>query len=49
VGSGVRLTPQAMPPLPEQGVLGELRWVDDGTASGLWVKSARGWKKSVLV
>jgi len=48
-GSGVRLTPQAMPPLPEQGVQGELRWVDDGTASGLWVKTTRGWKKSELV
>jgi hypothetical protein len=48
-GSGVRLTPQAMPPLPEQGVPGELRWVDDGTASGLWVKTTRGWKKSELV
>jgi hypothetical protein len=48
-GSGVRLTPQAMPPLPEQGVLGELRWVDDGTASGLWVKTTRGWKKSELL
>lgn len=49
VGSGVRLTPHARPPLPEEGVLGELRWVDDGTSSGLWVKSARGWKKSLLV
>ena len=48
-GSGVRLTPQAAPPLPEQGVLGELRWVDDGTASALWVKTSRGWKKSELV
>ncbi|MDR3678142.1 MAG: hypothetical protein P4N24_21855 [Acidobacteriota bacterium] len=49
VGSGVRLTPQATPPLSDQGVVGELRWVDDGTASALWVKTARGWKKSELV
>ena len=49
VGSGVRLTPQAAPPLPEQGVLGEVRWVDAGTSSALWVKTSRGWKKSELV
>lgn len=48
-GSGVRLTQQATPPLPEQGDLGEVRWVDDGTASALWVKTTGGWKKSELV
>ncbi len=49
VGSGIRLTPQATPPSPEQGVPGELRWVDDGTSSALYVKTTRGWKKSELV
>jgi hypothetical protein len=48
-GTGFRLTPQARPPLPEQGELGEVRWVDDGETSALWVKTARGWKKSELV
>ena len=48
-GGAFRLTPQATPPSPEQGELGEVRWVDDGTASALWVKTSRGWKKSELV
>ena len=48
VGSGVCLTRQVMRPSPAQGVLGELRWVDDGNSSGLWLKTTRGWKKSEL-
>jgi hypothetical protein len=48
-GSGVRLTPLPSPPLPGQGVLGELRWVDNGAVSALWVKTTRGWKKSELL
>jgi hypothetical protein len=42
------LTPQAKPPLPEQGEVGEVRWVDDGMSSALWVKTPRGWKRSEL-
>jgi hypothetical protein len=49
VGGRVRLTQQETPPSPEEGDLGEVRWVDDGTASALWVKTPRGWKKSDLV
>jgi len=48
-GSGVRLPQQATPPLPGEGILGELKWVDDGAVAALWVKTARGWKKSELV
>jgi hypothetical protein len=47
-GTGLRLTQQTKPPLPKQGELGEVRWVDDGEASALWVKTARGWKQSKL-
>ena len=47
-GSGVRLPRQTVNPLPEQGGLGELRWVDDGQASALWIKTTTGWKKSQL-
>lgn len=48
-GGAFRLTPQATQPSPEQGELGEVRWVDDGQSSALWVKTSRGWKKSELV
>lgn len=49
VGSGFRLTQQTTAPSVEEGDLGEVRWVDDGSSSALWVKSKRGWKKSELV
>jgi hypothetical protein len=32
-----------------EGDLEEVRWVDDGSSSALWVKTKRGWKKSELV
>jgi hypothetical protein len=48
-GTGFRMTPQATAPTPEQGQLGEVRWVDDGETSALWLKTARGWKKSTLI
>lgn len=47
-GTGFRLTQQTKQPLPEQGELGEIRWVDDGKVSALWVKTPGGWKKSKL-
>ena len=47
-GSGLRLTQQTIPPTPEQGEVGEVRWVDDGKDSALWVKTPNGWKKSKL-
>jgi hypothetical protein len=47
-GGGFRLTPQPKPPAPDQGEPGEIRWVDDGSTSALWVKTPRGWKKSEL-
>jgi hypothetical protein len=47
-GSGFRLTQQSVPPTPEQGEVGEVRWVDDGKNSALWVKTPNGWKKSKL-
>jgi len=47
-GNGLRLTPQPTPPAPDQGETGEIRWVDDGSSSALWVKTPRGWKKSEL-
>ncbi len=47
-GSGVRLTRQIASPLPAQGELGEMRWVDDGKVSALWIKTTTGWKKSQL-
>jgi len=48
-GTGFRLTRQTAPPSAEQGMLGEVRWVDDGTSSALWVKTTAGWKKSELL
>ncbi len=48
-GSGFRLTPHSTPPLTDQGALGELRWVDDGATSALWIKTPRGWKRSELL
>lgn len=47
-GTGLCLTAQPKPPLAEDGVPGELRWVDDGNSSALWVKTPRGWKRSEL-
>jgi hypothetical protein len=47
-GSGFRLTRQTAAPLPEQGMAGEIRWIDDGNSSALWVKTTKGWKKSKL-
>lgn len=47
-GTGFCMTEQTKVPLPEQGELGEVRWVDDGKISALWVKTRKGWKKSKL-
>lgn len=47
-GNGFRLTQQTKIPLPVEGDLGEVRWIDDGNASALWVKTSKGWKKSEL-
>lgn len=47
-GAGIRLTPQSKPPVPEEGQIGEVRWVDDADNSALWVKTSKGWKKSNL-
>lgn len=47
-GSGLCLSPQTKPPLPDEGQPGELRWVDDESSSALWVKTPRGWKRSEL-
>jgi hypothetical protein len=48
-GTGFCLTQQTKHPLPEEGKLGEVRWVDDGKASTLWVKTTSGWKKAKLL
>lgn len=48
-GTGFRLNPQQEPPQVQDGTLGEIRWIDDGQSSALWVKTSRGWKKSDLV
>lgn len=48
-GTGVCLTRQQQRPQPQDGDLGEIRWVDDGRSSALWVKTSSGWKKSRLV
>ncbi|HUW93868.1 MAG TPA: hypothetical protein VMV74_11940 [Bacteroidales bacterium] len=48
-GTGFRLTQQTTFPLPEQGDLGEVRWVDDGKTSALLVKTTIGWKKAPLL
>jgi hypothetical protein len=47
-GSGFRLTQQTAAPLSGQGATGEIRWVDDGKSSALWVKTTNGWKKAKL-
>jgi hypothetical protein len=47
-GKGFRLDQQIEAPLPEHGEIGEVRWVDDNNDSALWIKTTRGWKKSVL-
>jgi hypothetical protein len=48
-GTGIRLTRQLTDPTNDQGDPGEVRWVDDGKASALWIKTTRGWKKSELL
>jgi hypothetical protein len=47
-GTGFRLTQQTSVPLPADGLLGEVRWIDDGKNSAIWVKTSQGWKKSKL-
>lgn len=47
-GGALKLTPQTAAPDSEQGELGEVRWMDDGQTSALWVKTSSGWKKSAL-
>lgn len=47
-GGSVRLTPHTAAPLPADGEPGEVRWVEDGQTSALWVKTTTGWKKSQL-
>jgi hypothetical protein len=47
-GTGFRLTQQTSAPLPADGLIGEVRWIDDGKSSALWVKTSQGWKKSKL-
>ena len=48
-GAGFRLTRQEQQPQSQDGTLGEIRWVDNGQSSALWVKTSNGWKKSELV
>jgi hypothetical protein len=48
-GTGFRLTPQPIAPTVADGELGEIRWVENGDSSALWVKTSKGWKKSELV
>lgn len=48
-GTGFRLNRQQEPPQSQEGSPGEIRWVDDGQSSALWVKTSNGWKKSELV
>lgn len=48
-GSGFRLTRQIELPRAEEGEPGEVRWVDDGQMSAIWVKTTSGWKKSQLI
>ncbi len=45
-GTGLRLTPQPHPPAADEGEPGEIRWVEDGEASALYLKTARGWKRA---
>jgi hypothetical protein len=47
-GTGFRLTQQTSVPLPADGLIGEVRWIDDGKNSALWVKTSQGWKRSQL-
>lgn len=47
-GGGVRLARQTSAPMPTEGEPGEVRWVDDGQGSALWVKTIAGWKKAQL-
>lgn len=48
-GTGFCLTQQTQAPLPSEGSLGEIRWVDDNNISALWLKTTNGWKKSQFV
>jgi hypothetical protein len=48
-GTGLRLTQQTAAPAAQDGELGEVRWVEDGDGSALFVKTSKGWKKSALV
>jgi hypothetical protein len=48
LNGGFRLAQETKPPLPEQGDLGEVRWVDNGKTSALWIKTSNGWMNSKL-
>lgn len=48
-GTGLRLSRQQQPPQSQDGTLGEVRWVDNGESSALWVKTSSGWKRCELV
>lgn len=47
-GGALRLARQTAAPLPAEGEPGEVRWVEDGATSALWVKTTTGWKKAQL-
>jgi hypothetical protein len=47
-GSSLRLAPLADPPSADQGQVGELAWVDGGDATGLYIKTSKGWMRARL-
>jgi hypothetical protein len=46
--NALRLARQTMPPDAASGELGEVRWVENGATSALWLKTSTGWKKAQL-
>ncbi len=47
-GTSLRLAPQAQPPSPDQGQVGEVMWVDGSAGAALYIKTSQGWKRARL-
>ena len=48
VGPSLRLDPRTAPPEPDEGMVGELAWVDQAGREAIWIKTSAGWMRSEL-
>ena len=47
-GNRLHMSPQLASPVPDQGEVGDVVWVDDDTAPALYVKTSKGWCRATL-